>query len=69
MFVTFLCSKKVTRRKKSEQKLQLVLGVDLFCKYLATASRSCCFAVVRVCIYVGVLVLCQSCDMSYCGKC
>lgn len=51
MFVTFLCSKKVTRRKKSEQKLQLVLGVDLFCNYLATASGSCCFAVVCVCIH------------------
>lgn len=50
MFVTFLCSKKVLRRKKYEQKLDLVLGVDLFCNYLATASCFCCFAVVGVCI-------------------
>lgn len=67
MFVTFLCSKKITRRNLSKSYSlfqELTNSVTPLLQLLASAAL-----LLFVSVHVGVLVLCQSCDMSYCGKC
>jgi len=67
MFLTFLCSKNVTRRNlnKSENLFWDLTNFLFDCISILLQLLASAALLLFVCVCVGALVICQFCDVSY----